>query len=1108
MATQTTTITQAGPSSQSSIQQPAETYELSFKTPGRSLKEISRGLGTSPGVSGRNSLEAGDDDLRNDMSPPASATEVLQRWNQPRGNIARLAFAFFSFVIAGMNDAATGALIPSLESYYSLNYTIVSLIFLSPFVGYSTAAFANARIHLKFGQRGIAIGAPICHIITYAVIAAHPPFPVVIAINAIAGFGNGLTDACFNAWVGVMANANAVQGIMHSSYSIGALLAPLIATTMVSKANLPWWTFYLVMAGASVVEFVGLTITFWPMTANVYRTEHPRDPQAKGGRTREALRNRVTWLCSLFFFTYLGVEVGLGGWIITFMLRVRDASPYKAGVSGSGFWIGQACGRACLGFVTERFGERVCISIYLAACIALQLVFWLVPQFVVSAVAVAFLGFFLGPLFPACVMMATKLLPKHIHVSAIGFAMAIGGTGGTVFPFIIGAIAAAKGSNVFTSKLPVDAKYPTPESSHNALRKDLGPRIVHKALYTYVRPEVTEDPELLAVSTTALRDLGLSEEAAQTDEFKAVVAGNKFYWDAEPGNEGVYPWAQCYGGFQFGSWAGQLGDGRAISLFEATNPATQKRYEVQLKGAGRTPYSRFADGKAVLRSSIREFVVSEYLNALGVATTRALSLTLCPKSQVVRERLEPGAIVCRFAETWIRFGTFDLMRARGDRDLTRLTATYVAEEVFGGWDKLPGLLAAAEDGDGGEDDAKDAYLDPPRGVPKEALQGKEGEEQNRFARLYREIARRSARMVAWWQAYGFMNGVLNTDNTSIYGLSIDYGPFAFMDHFDPTYTPNHDDSLGRYSYQSQPTIIWWNLVRLGEALGELIGSGERVDQELFVEKGVEEDFAPVLIKRGETIIHQTGNEYKQVFLGEYRRLMTARLGLKTYKDSDFNHLFSSLLDTMEALELDFNHFFRRLSYVKLGDVDTEAKRKATAKRFFHSQGITALNETEQSASDKVGEWLARWRERIIEDWGEAESADKQREESMAAVNPNFVPRGWLLDEVIERVEKKSNRDILPGLMKMALEPFKDSWGWHAETERRFCGDVPKYKRAMHDAHQHLSHLSNLVQVDVEVDPATQPISVQMFAAYCGISLSAAERQACGHSISADVDEQH
>ena len=144
----------------------------------------------------------------------------------------------------------------------------------------------------------------------------------------------------------------------------------------------------------------------------------------------------------------MGVEVGLGGWVIEFMLRQRGATRYNAGISGTGFWAGMALGRATLGFVTEKFGERLCVSVYLGICIALQLVFWLVPRFVVSAIAVAFLGFFLGPMFPGCVMMATKLLPRHIHVSGIGFAMAIGGTGGTVFPFAIGAIAAARGVQV------------------------------------------------------------------------------------------------------------------------------------------------------------------------------------------------------------------------------------------------------------------------------------------------------------------------------------------------------------------------------------------------------------------------------------------------------------------------------------------------------------------------------------------------------------------------------------------------------------------------------------------------------------------------------------
>lgn len=592
-------------------------------------------------------------------------------------------------------------------------------------------------------------------------------------------------------------------------------------------------------------------------------------------------------------------------------------------------------------------------------------------------------------------------------------------------------------SNNFTSKLPADQAFPTPEESHKAPRQKLGPRMVKGALYTYVRPEPSEESELLAVSKAALKDIGLAESEKDSEELKEIVAGNKILWDEEKG--GIYPWAQCYGGFQFGSWAGQLGDGRAISLFETTNPETKVRYEIQLKGAGKTPYSRFADGKAVLRSSLREFVVSEYLNAIHIPTTRALSLTLCPKAHVLRERIEPGAIVARFAQSWLRIGTFDIMRARGERDLIRELATYIAEEVFPGWESLPAALPA---------DQKDAHLDPARGVPKDELQGKEGEEQNRFARLYREIVRRNATTLAAWQAYGFMNGVLNTDNTSIFGLSLDFGPFAFMDNFDPAYTPNHDDHMLRYSYRAQPSIIWWNLVRLGESLGELIGSGERVDQEVFVEKGVEEDFAPILIKRAETIIDQVGEEYKAVFLSEYKRLMTARLGLKTQKESDFDKLFSDILDTMEALELDFNHFFRRLSSVKLDDVSTKEKRETTAQRFFHNEGITGLNETEESGREKVGKWLEQWHDRIWEDWGQDSSADEEREKAMKAVNPNFVPRGWLLDEVIDRVQNKKDREILNGIMKMTLSPFDDSWGWNDAEEKKFVGDVPKFRRAI------------------------------------------------------------
>jgi serine/tyrosine/threonine adenylyltransferase len=494
----------------------------------------------------------------------------------------------------------------------------------------------------------------------------------------------------------------------------------------------------------------------------------------------------------------------------------------------------------------------------------------------------------------------------------------------------------------FTSHLPPDPKFPTPAISHKTPRDDIEPRQVRGALFTWVRPEEAKEPELLAVSLAAMEDLGIKEGEEKTEEFRQLVAGNRLLgWDEEKG-EGGYPWAMCYGGWQFGSWAGQLGDGRAISLFETTNPSTGVRYELQLKGAGITPYSRFADGKAVLRSSIREFIVSEALNALRIPTTRALSLTLLPHSKVRRETIEPGAIVCRFAQSWLRIGSFDILRARGDRDLIRKLSTYIAENVFEGWTSLPSRVT-------------DYQSEVPQtGIESETIEGPAGAEENRFTRLYREIVRRNAKTVAAWQAYAFTNGVLNTDNTSIIGLSIDFGPFAFLDNFDPNYTPNHDDHMLRYSYRNQPTIIWWNLVRLGESLGELLGAGAGVDAIEFMEKGVRQEDADELISRAEGIITRAGEEYKAVFLEEYKRLMTARLGLKTHKESDFESLFSELLDSMESLELDFNQFFRKLSNLKVSDLDNEAGRKEAAGVFFNYEGVTGIGNTEESARKRLG----------------------------------------------------------------------------------------------------------------------------------------------------------
>lgn len=368
------------------------------------------------------------------------------------------------------------------------------------------------------------------------------------------------------------------------------------------------------------------------------------------------------------------------------------------------------------------------------------------------------------------------------------------------------------------------------------------------------------------------------------------------------------------------------------------------------------------------------------MNALGVPTTRALSLTLLPKARVLRERIEPGAIVARFAETWLRIGTFDLLRVRGDRDLIRKLATYIAEDVFGGWEKLPGAVSV------GEGQSSTEINNPQRGIPRDEVQAHQGIDENRFVRLYREITRRNAKTVAAWQAYGFMNGVLNTDNTSVYGLSLDYGPFAFMDNFDPSYTPNHDDHMLRYSYKNQPSIIWWNLVRLGESLGELLGAGNRVDEEFFIKDGVTEEMEPEIIQRAESAIMRAGEEFKAVFLDEYKRLMCQRLGLKTQKESDFQDLFSEMLDTLEALELDFNHFFRRLSGVPVSDLATAEKRAEVASIFFHAEGFGGIGYTEESARARIAKWLESWQSRVLEDWGPGN--DEERQRAMKAVNPN------------------------------------------------------------------------------------------------------------------------
>ncbi|KAL9015166.1 MAG: hypothetical protein Q9173_000197 [Seirophora scorigena] len=321
-----------------------------------------------------------------------AVVDAFERWDSPRINTYRLAAIFFAFLNFGMNDGSYGSLVP--------------------YVCPSPARRPKA--------------------VAYIVIATHPPYPAVVAILALAGLGNGLVDAAWNAWIGSLAQTNQLLGLLHGLYGLGATIAPLISTSMITKAHLGWWTFFYLMAALCAVEVATGAAAFWSETGTKYTDVNRADGEEKG-MTREALKQKVTWICAGFLLCYVGLEVhpavSLGGWIVNFMIRVRHGEPFSSGMTATGFWLGITVGRVILGFVTPKVGERLAVSAYLLVAVGCELVFWLVPQFIVSAVAVSLLGFFIGPIFPSTVIAVTKLLPSEMHVAAIGFSAAIGGGG-------------------------------------------------------------------------------------------------------------------------------------------------------------------------------------------------------------------------------------------------------------------------------------------------------------------------------------------------------------------------------------------------------------------------------------------------------------------------------------------------------------------------------------------------------------------------------------------------------------------------------------------------------------------------------------------------------
>jgi uncharacterized protein YdiU (UPF0061 family) len=476
-------------------------------------------------------------------------------------------------------------------------------------------------------------------------------------------------------------------------------------------------------------------------------------------------------------------------------------------------------------------------------------------------------------------------------------------------------------------------------------------RQVQGALWSQVAPEPVAAPRLLAHSREMAAELGFSDSDVASPEFARVFAGNALL-------PGMQPFATNYGGHQFGHWAGQLGDGRAITLGEALLPDGQRR-ELQLKGAGPTPYSRSADGRAVLRSSIREFLCSEAMHHLGIPTTRALSLVGTGEG-VVRDmfydghpEVEPGAVVCRVAPSFLRFGHFELPALRGEIELLRKLTDFCIARDF------PHL---------------------------------QGEGEALHADWFGEVCERTARLVAEWMRVGFVHGVLNTDNMSILGLTIDYGPYGWIDAYDPDWTPNTTDAGGRrYRFGWQPAIARWNLMRLAQALAPLFGSTEPL------QAGIDAFGAAYTVAEREN---------------------TARkLGLAECRDEDVA-LIRDLHALMQAAEIDMTLWFRGLL-----DLDPGAP-SAPADAFYDP----ALRATHAEAVDA---WLQRYAGRLR---GDPLPADARRER-MRLANPKYVPRNYLAQQVIDRAEAGDPSGITE-LLDVLRRPYEDQPGREAYAARR------------------------------------------------------------------------
>ncbi|KAJ3744185.1 hypothetical protein DFH05DRAFT_1158991 [Lentinula detonsa] len=549
---------------------------------------------------------------------------------------------------------------------------------------------------------------------------------------------------------------------------------------------------------------------------------------------------------------------------------------------------------------------------------------------------------------------------------------------------------------------------------------------------------------------------GFSHESSQQDMVAArqelidVLGGrtvlmSKDYPRSESNSEraGFAPWSQRYSGHQFGTWAGQLGDGRAVTVLATPHPFKPNEiYELQLKGAGRTPYSRSADGLAVLRSSIREYLCSEAMFALGIPTTRSLSLISLPSVEVRRERMETACILTRMAPSFIRIGSFEALSPPEGLSMA----------FFGGGQQKPHWESLRILGEWVS--RKVLRLDLQEGQPW----GKE---------LVLEVARRNAKMVAGWQAYGWMHGVINTDNVSILGLTIDYGPYAFMDVFDPAHICNHTDDSGRYAYKFQPSMIMFALRALLNSLAPLIGaemeSGNAVSPG-WTTSVSEEKLDEWRQHAISAIKDEMEALFQEVCSSENGELMRKRLGLRRSLPSDESQLIRPLLDMMENHRLDFHRTFRLLSFFNPSAADNHGV--SIIQQLLGNISPTDLQMVNMDSAKKDWEeWIDKFKERIEDDqisWkndagvvAELEDLYAMRMKEAKEANPRFVLRQWVLEEIIKHVENDQDKGKrqLAKVMHMACNPFEE---WGAEVaemkedgdeelsaeereERRYCG---------------------------------------------------------------------